>query len=93
VTGSREIKELVSVNEPKTSQINADAARFEEWCDRQTFTPDMAVAADSIIRFLKMPEVPPALLGALAEAVQRLDDQGVSISVAWELPDRARGSD
>jgi hypothetical protein len=48
------------------------ATLFEEWLDRQTLTPEVAEAANTVLRFLRMPEVPPPLRGMLAEAVRGL---------------------
>jgi hypothetical protein len=45
---------------------------FETWCDRQNFTLEEAEAANDVLRFLRMPEVPPPLRGMLAEAVRGL---------------------
>lgn len=56
----RASKELFSVNEPKTGQIDAD--QFEDWLDQQVLPPDIVEHANFVLAYLRMDQPLPAPL-------------------------------
>lgn len=60
---------------PLTQQTEfriALCSEFEDWIDRQTFTPEDAAAAEQALLFLRLPYIPQPLMAKFAEAVRTL---------------------